>query len=275
MTLISHKCKYCSNDFNNISALNAHQKFTKYCIKIQNEMKQNEEISDNFTCYDCSKVLTTKQSLLKHTVSCNAKRVREIKDDEIKQKNLQIIELKIEIERLKNEVEIYKKDHETIREIAKQPRIQNQQNITNLNIFGITSDEIKNQVDKNFNKNHLLDGQKGVAIFTQDNLLKDNYICNDVSRGIFYFKDYDGKIVKDIRATNLTKMIANDVISKSNNIVDEYMNSDNDIKSKLYYQEMLSEVRKLKFNDNKDFARYLAVLTNSKKTNKKIEEEVE
>ena len=153
-----------------------------------------------------------------------------------------------EIIKLKTQLEIYKKisedNHECIKDIAKQPKtypqqIQNNNNkYLNLTPLNLTAEYVKDQVENNFTKNNFLEGQKGVAEFVFDNLLKDEngkskYICDDSSRHKYRhkysYKTEDGQIMVDLRAKKLTDIIKNDIIKKSNNIISNEMKKTDDM----------------------------------------------
>jgi len=58
----------------------------------------------------------------------------------------------------------------------------------------------------------MIQGQKGVAKFAYDTMLKDEegklkYICTDPSRQIFQYKNEEGEIQKDVKAKKLTKAL--------------------------------------------------------------------
>ena len=64
----------------------------------------------------------------------------------------------------------------------------------------------------NYNLEYFLDGQKGVARFVVDNILKDEdnnlkYLCTDASRSTFKYKDKLGNIQKDYEAKRLTNYL--------------------------------------------------------------------
>ena len=144
----------------------------------------------------------------------------------------------------------------------------NQQNnkYTFLAPFNLTKEEIKEKIEHNFTTEYFLNGQKGVAQFTYNNLLFDDenrirYFCNDTSRKFFTFIDNTGKYVKDIKSKILTEKIANDIILKSQNILSSIVNDDNiklDIKIK--YFGLMTDISKLNDNNNV-FVLNLAELT--------------
>jgi len=105
--------------------------------------------------------------------------------------------------------------------------------------------EIKNAIKDSFTKEHMLDGQKGVARFAYENIIKDekgnlNYICTDPARHIYKFKNRSGKIIKDVKAKKLTKKIAKDVIVKSKDLAE---------KSKGIHGVELYNIYKAKYDD--------------------------
>lgn len=234
-----------------------------------------------FKCVDCSKNFATKQSLNVHTFSCKIAKDNEIEflKKEItilKEKNIELQEKNIE---LQTRLEIYKDSQDCLKEIAKQPKnVQNNNNSNtnnignkyiNLSPFNLTKEEIKQKVEDNFTADHLIGGQKGVALFTYDNLLLDEnnklkYLCGDLSRFLFYYKNKDGVIEKDIKANHLTQMIVDDVIAKSYQIVMDISGNESiEALLKLNYQSVFFDVKKMK-EDNRDFANNLSQLTNKK-----------
>jgi len=124
-------CEFCEKEFNTISSLNHHKKTAKYCLKIQK--KDNEE----FKCMYCLNIYATKDSLSNHLKICRNKDsfiYKYLEDENIKLKDENIklkeenIELKLIISKLEAEINIYKKDHETISDIAEKYILKNQIN---------------------------------------------------------------------------------------------------------------------------------------------------
>ena len=86
--------------------------------------------------------------------------------------------------------------------------------------LNLNSDFIQKNVDDNFTLNHLVNGIKGMATFTNDFIInKENgqskYICTDSSRAVFKYKDENGIIQKDIKANKLKNNVKNPIITKS------------------------------------------------------------
>ena len=142
------------------------------------------------------------------------------------------------------------------KELAEKPRVTTNQttvfsNNTTHNKFlnmaplEFKKAEIKNAIKDSFTKEHMLDGQKGVARFAYENIIKDekgnlNYICTDPARHIYKFKNRSGKIIKDVKAKKLTKKIAKDVIVKSKDLAE---------KSKGIHGVELYNIYKAKYDD--------------------------
>lgn len=161
----SYKCEFCNTIVKSLNILKCHQKRAKYCIKIQ---KSNNIITQNDIqeCIYCKKQCAS-NLMNRHLKSCKGKKEEEI----IKYKN-KIIELEnilkekeydyqilkekmtnilfqkdLDIRDLRCKIEIYEDDHKTVKEIAKQPFLQN----INYNLFEIKIDDIyKNYNEENF-----------------------------------------------------------------------------------------------------------------------------
>ena len=232
-------CCFCNKKYSNNSTLNYHQKTAKFCIKIQNNKSEISE-ENIFNCIYCNKIFSNKHRLNSHKLICKEIKNKNFEEliNNLKQKDEQIKLFENEVSSLKTQLEIYKKisedNHECIKDIAKQPKtytqqIQNNNNkYLNLTPLNLTAEYVKDQVENNFTKNNFLEGQKGVAEFVFDNLLKDEngktkYICDDSSRHKYSYKTEDGQIMVDLRAKKLTDMIKNDIIKKSNNIISNEM----------------------------------------------------
>ncbi len=91
-------CQFCRKSFSSKSNLSKHQQTTKYCIKLQPEIK-----SKSFICSGCNKELSTKQRLETHIQVCiNYLDINRIKELEkiIETKDTIIDELKTRIREL-------------------------------------------------------------------------------------------------------------------------------------------------------------------------------
>ena len=233
-------CEFCDTYLKTISSLNYHKKTNQKCLEIQN-------ISDNtsglFTnCNYCNKLFTN-QTLKKHLQTCKYKKIKEEEENKIKlleyEKNditikfqnelmknenyqIEISDLKKEISSLRDEIlklqsvnNVYLQDREIVHKLALQPKTSTSTSNNNkikVNNFFDNPERIKQMVDEKLTKDYISDGQKGVAQFAYNNLLKDeegnmNYICSDPSRHIFKFQNSEGNIEKDLKANKLTNML--------------------------------------------------------------------
>ena len=281
------KCSDCNNEFSSKRSLVNHILICKVAKekllvekndeinKLKNLLIEKDiEIKNILTEKDMEikNVLTEKDMEIKHVLTEKNMEIKNI----LTEKNDELTEYKNKVIKLQTKLEIYKDSQDCLKEIAKQPKttknIQNN-SINNkyvyLNPLNLTHEIIKQKIEENFTEKHLIEGQKGVAIFTHDNLLLDDnnnlkYLCGDASRNFFYYKNSDGTIEKDPKATNLTRMIAEDVIAKSHNMVMEILDDDTvELLQKLDYQNIFYDIKHLR-NDNGKFISNLSLLTSKK-----------
>jgi len=216
------ECQYCKSVFKNNNNLKTHQKRTKYCLSLQ-KIENPDIISDLKECEHCLKFFSSNQ-LGRHLDTCKIKKNNYVKgledkvkdlEDKLKEKDSQITSLQFKLEIYKKDHdtihEIYKDNYETIKEIAKQPK-----NTTNRITFSSSMDfdvgKIKEIVETKYIEDYIFSGQKGIAKFAVENVLKDEtgnlkYICTDPSRQIFKYKDTAGNIMKDVEAKKLTNFL--------------------------------------------------------------------
>ncbi len=134
---------------------------------------------------------------------------------------------------------MYKQDKECLYDIAKQPKISNNK-ISNNKILSIQShldfsntEQVKKLIEEKYDKNYLFQGQKGVAQFAVDYILKDDYgklkyVCTDPSRQIFKYKDSEGYIKKDVEAKKLTGFLVNSGIQeKTHDVAVDFWTDEN------------------------------------------------
>jgi hypothetical protein len=188
-------CEYCGTSFKSNKTLKKHQNVAQYCLQ-----KQEQKLAENPFF------------------------------------QIQLIQKDKLIAELQQQLEIYKDmayhNRKIIESIAKQPHITN--NITNiifLSPFDISEVAFTNIIKEKFTRNHLLLGQKGLAQFVYDNLLKDDdgnlkYICTDPSRRIFRYKSFDGTLHTDINATTLINAISKPIKDKSSELTKENYHSE-------------------------------------------------
>jgi len=262
-------CEYCKKNFSSLSSLNNHKKTAVYCLKIQGKN------IDNFQCNLCEKFFSCKKVLTTHINSCSKFIIKENENIQLKNENeelkKQIIENNKKIMELETKLEIYEEDHDFIKTLAKEPKsvINNNTKILNISSFNLNKDKVKNILDLKFDENCILQGQKGVAHFAVNNLLKDDngnltYICTDPSRRIFKYKDNFGEIQKDIKAQKLTNMLLEGGLKEKNiqMSLDSFMNEDGtyDSENFILLQPKASEINFIS-KDNSVFVNELSTIT--------------
>jgi hypothetical protein len=235
-------CEFCNHSFSSKGILISHQKSAKYCLKLQN--KNNE----NFICNFCNKIFTSQYNLNEHFNTCKEKQHEEmetrLKDGFIKEIEYlkeKLKEMEITYTRQLDDKEQYYKDkieekETTITKLeAKLEKFENAviantrnpitttnntivlNNTLNLN----DTEKFKSIIGEGLNKNVVCNGQKGLAKFVFDNILKGPdgklmYKCVDPSRQNFEFTNSDGIVEKDVKAIKLKRaLIEGDVIVKA------------------------------------------------------------
>jgi hypothetical protein len=212
------ECKFCNKQLSTVGNLNYHIKNNKNCLEIQK--KQNDILVSLVSCDFCDKTFSNK-TLKVHLTTCKNK-----KDKLLKEKDYLIEEMKKEKDEMKEEIlflqnrilkletenDIYKNDHDFVKNMAAQPKTTNNNKIRVMNNFFDNPEKVKQLVNDKLTQNHICDGQKGVAQFAYEILLRDedgniNYFCTDPSRYIFKFQNADGETEKDIKAMKLTNML--------------------------------------------------------------------
>jgi hypothetical protein len=272
------ECIYCNKDFTSKSILKTHQKSAKYCLKIQAESsikKVDLEIDKrSYLCKFCNKSFTSKVCFQKHLDICIVKLKNTIKElsVELDRKEKIIEEQKHQMKTIRLEVEneFYKQREErstnVVEEIAKQPRVQqtnNNQKILITSNMDLSNEKMKEMIENSFNANYMIQGQKGVARFAYDTILKDEqgklkYICTDPSRQIFQYKNEEGEIQKDVKAKKLTKaLLDGELKSASHKIASDKMADNAD--DFLEYSTYFLDIKELE-DDNSDFSKELSTL---------------
>ena len=300
-------CEYCKKELKNKSSLNYHQKTAKYCLKLQD--KENPIVTDNENkeqCQICMKYFT-KRHIISHIQNSCITNINDLnnfikqlrinnedeikqkedeikqKEDEIKQKedenhklNLELLQKEKEIIELRSVTQILKSDHDCIKDIAKQAKNITNNNTTNNKILNIISplnlnntNKIKDIIDNNYKLDYIFSGQKGIAKFAFDHILKDDegnlkYVCTDSSRQIFKYKDELGEIRKDIEAKKLTNfLVEGGIKNKACDIMNEWWTEDTGITNIDKFELLADKAVSLKTidNDNTEFKKELATMT--------------
>jgi hypothetical protein len=220
------ECQYCKKILQTKYSLNSHQTKTKYCLKLQGK----DQTKGLFVCQGCDKDFNQKIHLSNHENVCEYctpkvkelfKKIEMLEND----KNSWLEEKKILLQEKKDLIET----------LAKNPRnTTNIHNTLNLSIFNKTEEDIKQLVDDNYNKEYLIEGQKGVARFTHSHVLKTEvnqmpiYTITDKTRGNGKYKNSNSEVVIDNGMQGLTKKIHPSIKNKAINIaiVEDAMNNE-------------------------------------------------
>ena len=214
----------------------------------------------------------TKEIEKKYNDNLEQKEIRLKKYAEtIKEKDKLIDELRKEILVLETKNDMLEKHMDrstsTVEEIAKQPR--NQTNNTQNKIIittplDLSKESILSAIENSFNDNYLVQGQKGIARFAYDTILKDEqgelkYICTDPSRQIFQYKNSEGEIKKDVKATKLTKALLDaELKTVSHKIAWDNMKNGDDV-SFSKYTDHYHSIQDME-SDNCEFSKELSCL---------------
>lgn len=259
-------CNNCQNTFSSKWSLKTHQKNAKYCLK---------NVLPLFICEYCNINLSSKQRLTSHIKTCGNNNLKNIiieKNETIKKQSNLIIELQAQLS-------IYKEQAISstacVHEIAKQPKIQNKiQNIQNNKLTVITpfnlddkktSEFVQEAIVDKWDQNYFYGGQKGMARFAFNNLLKDEngdlkYICTDPSRHVFKYKTTSGDVCKDVKAKKLSELIGKHVIDKSSGFIGDMVTKYPDLFEEI--SENYKEIREIN-DDNTNFRVELSSLTSA------------
>jgi len=223
------KCEFCNNMFVNDNSLKNHQRITKYCL-----IKQKKEL----ICEYCNFISYSNKDFEYHQNNCITFLKNEIK--ELQDENKDIVHYQNETEFYKKQLidkenyyekQLIEKDNQIkhlqdqIVSITKtavsKPTTTNNNNINNkilnMSVLNLDNENVKSIINDKYNLDVISEGQKGVAKFATNFLLKDsdgnlNYVCTDASRKIFKYKNHDGELEKDINAQKLTDILTDNGI---------------------------------------------------------------
>jgi hypothetical protein len=290
-------CEHCNAVFKTSSSLKNHLNKAKYCLVIQGKINKTEEEECKaekivYKCDDCDKVLSSKQALTNHSSICKEKKNKHLKD--VVEKDKLIVKINTQLKSYKEQLlqkdESYKeqllqKDNQIkslqdeLYKIANKaidrPTTNNVTNTTTNNL-SLTNyldfdniDKIKDLFENQLNINHIVDGQKGLAQFITNTLLRDSegkllYVCTDPSRYVYKYKNAAGEIKKDVEAKKLTDyIVCGGIKGKTVRIAKEWTHdSDGNIDLMKYGIMVNPQESILKIEeDNNSFKKELAAIT--------------
>ena len=283
-------CEYCKKQFASTSSLNNHKKKALYCLKIQKEQgvniekELNKNIISEYNCNLCNKKFKSKINLKHHLENLCTNNSLQINDiikklkEEVKSRDILIDQinasnnaLKEMNNFLKGMNSVLKTDHDCVHDIAKQPKNINNNKILNiLSPMDFTNKEIiKNKIEDSYKLDYIFSGQKGIAKFAFDHLLKDEegnlkYICTDPSRQIFKYKDETGEVRKDVEAKKLTNFLVEGGIKhKASNIMNDWWTEETGITNTDKFELLVDKAESLRVidSDNNEFKKELATMT--------------
>ena len=272
-------CDYCGTQFKTISSLNYHKKNTKYCLKLQNELDLQDKLS--YQCQVCLKYFSKNYLKIHFQDKCGSNiynlnnLIKDLKDKIVLLEKENILLTK-ECDTLKEINTVYKSDHDCIQDIAKQPRNIVHSNNTNNKILNIITplnftnkEDIKNKINDSYKLDYIFSGQKGVAKFAVDHILKDEegnlkYVCTDPSRQIFKYKDETGEVRKDVEAKKLTNfLVEGGIKDKASKIMNDWWTEETGITNTDKFELLVDKAESLRVidSDNNDFKKELSTLT--------------
>ena len=219
------ECQYCKKILQTKSSLNSHQTKTKYCLKLQGK----GELKGLFVCEGCDRDFHRKLHLTDHEKICEycTPKVKELL------KRIKTLE-KEKNNWLEEKKDLIQEKKDLIQTLAKNTRkTTNIHNTVNLSVFNKTEEDIKQLVEDNYNKEYLIEGQKGVARFTHSHVLKTEanqmpmYTITDKTRGNGKYKSSNSEVVIDNGMHGLTKKLHPSIKNKAINIaiIEDAMNN--------------------------------------------------
>jgi hypothetical protein len=242
--IVNFNCKFCSKSFTSKDNLYNHYKICKEKMKEDiitdevNKIKEEHKLELEKRNKEHRKELDKRNK--EHRKELEKRNKEQSLEIKILKENhsLEIIKLKEELCRLQGKLSVLEENKDIIYEIAKQPKITNA-NTNNNKILSINSymdfnntEHVKKLIEEKYDTKYLFQGQKGVAQFAVDYILKDDngdlrYVCTDPSRQIFKYKDSEGCIKKDVEAKKLTGFLVNSGIqNKTHNVAIDFWTED-------------------------------------------------
>jgi hypothetical protein len=265
-------CDYCNKEFSSKGVLKTHQKNTKYCLELRKEEFNNEN-----KCNFCEKILTSKHKLKSHLEICPLKKF----SDKNQELHLELKELKTQLEitkyELKTKEELYSFQIEELKSQNKEleaklytlasEAIQKETTVNhyktsnqttnidkrtiNMVPFDLTEEKILQKLQSSFTEKHLMRGQKGLAECVMKELLQtpDGKMlmkCTDPSRKQFITINKEGKLEKDINASNLTNILHQPAKKVCKEILDDMEERYHEIRNNIS-EELEEEDEEMKY----------------------------
>jgi len=251
----NYNCKYCGSNFKRSDILFKHQNKAQYCLNIRLREKERESESER-------EQLKTELENTKRDLENTKRELENMKEDRDDYKDKLFSLANNPINNNNNNTALTN-THNNNNNYTALTNTHNGNNILMLNPFDMNKQKFSDVIKESFTKDYMIEGQKGVAKFAVDKLLKDEdgklqYVCTDPSRQIYKFKTIEGDVERDVKAQKLTKNIIEEIKRKSQSIVVADMNSDADVF--MLITNNFQEINGME-GDNSDFRNTLASLT--------------
>jgi hypothetical protein len=231
------ECSFCKKTYANEYTLRTHQRTTKSCIKIQEELGIINV--KKYACSFCNKQYTAKCSVDQHEARCKktvskikteiqhtVNKIIEEKEDKLDETESLLrtkteefeYELNLKEEKIKQLEEENKKLEQKIEQLI--PHISNKtinnydsstNIVNNYTIYEVmTPERVDEYFKKHYNIDTLLGGQKALARLVADGFIteKNTYHCKDRSRQKFTLVDEQGKNVEDVDCRHVIQLTA-------------------------------------------------------------------
>ena len=278
-------CQYCNNNFINEKTLFAHQKKAKYCLEKQ------QKVTEYICINECNKKFFTYLELERHQNICInylKKNIKELIEEnkmsednvqyfqnECNQLKQQIIEKDFQIKEQKEQITTLQEQIISITKTAVMKSTTTNNNTINNRILNMTSlnfndsSTIQSILEDKYSIDVISEGQKGVARFAYNYILKDingnlTYLCTDSSRKIFKFKNLTGELEKDINAQKLTNLLTeNGILKATTKLAQNYWTNEDGTIDDEKLSNMISKASEIHFmkDDNTVFKNELATMT--------------
>ena len=278
-------CQYCNNNFINEKTLFAHQKKAKYCLEKQ------QKVTEYICINECNKKFFTYLELERHQNICInylKKNIKELIEEnkmsednvqyfqnECNQLKQQIIEKDFQIKEQKEQITTLQEQIISITKTAVMKSTTTNNNTINNRILNMTSlnfndsSTIQSILEDKYSIDVISEGQKGVARFAYNYILKDingnlTYLCTDSSRKIFKFKNVTGELEKDINAQKLTNLLTeNGILKATTKLAQNYWTNEDGTIDDEKLSNMISKASEIHFmkDDNTVFKNELATMT--------------
>jgi hypothetical protein len=212
------KCEFCNNEFSNKQNMNAHQKRTKYCLKLQGVTVKN-----TYECDSCSKSFEILCNYKKHIKICRKVGMKELKE-EVKVLNMELACTRKENSVLREELEKSRSDYKELSITAvKRPTSSKNIQINNYiqNMAPLKMGDIEDTVPM-LTLDHHVKGAEGYAEYALEFPFKDKIVCVDVGRNKIKYKNDEGEVIEDVGFQKMMVKLCEALKDRSFNLCQEH-----------------------------------------------------